>query len=145
MKNIWRASCIAAAMWLVLALPAQQIDYNTQIKNKPKSSVSITFKDPTVLDTGKVQYEFAQAATLLRIACSTDQGNVSINFDVRSEASPNTPGTSILSNDLVCVPSSTSTITFITDSIPAQAPLNLQVNGASGTPGVVRIWLYYKL
>jgi len=106
---------------------------------------SIVIFDPTTSDTNRVQHKFPSAVTLTRLSCSTNTGTASINFDERGETTPNTAGTNVLSSALVCDTDSQITSTFSDASVAANAPLNLQITAASGTPGVVRIHLEFRV
>jgi len=95
--------------------------------------------NPVTGDTNKNQLTFGATATIARIWCSTDTGTVSINFDERAEATPNTAGTNTLSSALVCDTDSQATTTFADSSIALRVPYNLQVTATSGAPTIVRI------
>jgi hypothetical protein len=105
---------------------------------------SIDIPSPATSDTNLYQHKFGTAVTLTRISCSTDTGTVGINFDVRAEATPNTSGSNVLSSDLSCTTTTGVTTSFSTAAVAANVPLNLQVNSASGTPGIVRIHVAYQ-
>ena len=98
-------------------------------------------------DSAKVQLTWSKTggATLQRVWCSTDQGTLSINFDVRTEAAPDTPGTNILSSNLVCNSTTATANTFAVGVVPQYAPLNLQINAAAGSPGIVRLHISKRL
>lgn len=115
-------------------------DYGTsgQIKGQIVVTKSITIFSPTSADTNKIQVYWPAATTIQRIACSTDTGTLSINFDARAEATPNTAGTDTLASALVCDTNSEVTTSFQSSSVSANVPYNLQISGA-GTPGVLRI------
>jgi len=102
-------------------------------------SKSIAIFDPTTADTNKIQFYWPAAVTLQRIACSVDTGTVSINFDERAEATPNTFGTNALSAALVCDTDSQTTTSFSDSAHAADVPINLQITATSGTPTIVRI------
>jgi hypothetical protein len=106
---------------------------------------SLVIFDPTTADTNRVQHKFPSAVTLTRLSCSTNTGTASINFDERAEATPNTAGSNVLSSALVCDTDSQATSTFSDAAIAGNAPLNLQITAASGTPGVVRIHLEFRI
>lgn len=106
---------------------------------------SIVIFDPTTADTGRVQHKFPSAVTLARLSCSTNTGTASINFDERGETTPNTAGSNVLSAALACDSDSQTTSTFSDAAIAANAPLNLQVTATSGTPGVVRVHLEFRI
>jgi hypothetical protein len=100
---------------------------------------SIDIFDPTTADTNKIQFYWPAAVTLQRIACSADTGSVSINFDERGEATPNTAGTNTLASALVCDTDSQTTTSFSDSTQAADVPINLQITATSGTPTAVRI------
>ncbi|MBI1941544.1 MAG: hypothetical protein HYS33_08575, partial [Acidobacteria bacterium] len=100
---------------------------------------SIVIFEPTTSDTNKIQLYWPAAVTLQRIACSADTGTVSINFDERAEATPNTAGTNTLASALVCDTDSQVTTSFSDSGIAVDVPYNLQITATSGTPTVVRI------
>jgi hypothetical protein len=102
-------------------------------------SKSIDIFDPTTADTNKIQFYWPAGVTLQRIACSTDTGSVSINFDERAESTPNTAGTNTLASALVCDTDSQTTSSFSDSVQAADVPINLQITATSGTPTVVRI------
>jgi hypothetical protein len=100
---------------------------------------SIVIFSPATTDTNTVQLYFGQAVTLARIACSTDTGTAGINFDTRSESTPNTAGTNVLASNLSCTTTTGTATSFSSAAVSADSPLNLQIASTSGTPGVVRI------
>lgn len=102
-------------------------------------SKSITLLSPTTGETNKIQLTWPGTVTLQRIACSTDTGTVSINFDERAVATPNTAGTNTLGSALVCDTDSQVTTSFSDTTVAADVPHNLQVTATSGSPTVVRI------
>lgn len=100
---------------------------------------SINIISPTTSETNKAQYEYATAATITEVSCSTDTGTVTIQLDERARATPNTAGTDVMTSTLVCDTDSQTTTTFTNAGIAADVPVNLQITATSGTPGVVRI------
>jgi hypothetical protein len=116
-------------------------DYNTpgQIIPKLKFTKDLAIFNPTTADTNKNQYTFVAATTLTRIWCSTDTGSVTIQFDERAEATPNTAGTNTMTSSLVCDTDTQATTSFSDATIAAEVPWNLQMTAVSGTPGVLRI------
>ena len=123
---------------------------STQLATANKTiTKSITILDPTTGETNQVQWYWPAAVTLNRIACSTDAAtSVTINFDERAEATPNTAGVNTLSANLVCDTNSQTScaagcdVNTISDSgIAADVPHNLQIISVSGTVGAVRIHL----
>lgn len=102
---------------------------------------TVTVLDPVTGDTNKAHIYWPSEVTLDRIACSTapTAATVSINFDERAEATPNTAGTNTLSADLVCDDNTEFTTSFADAVIAGDVPHNLQITATSGTPTVVRI------
>ena len=117
-------------------------DYGTsgQLKAQIIVTKSINIFSPTTGDTGKIQIYWPAATTIQQIACSVDSGTVSINFDERAVATPNTAGaTNTLTTALACDTDSQTTTSFNDSAVAANVPYNLQITGTTGTPGVVRI------
>jgi hypothetical protein len=100
---------------------------------------SIVIFAPAASDSNMVQLYFGEAVTLARLACSTDTGSVTINFDTRAESTPNTAGTNVLSSALSCATTTGTATTFASSAVAADAPLNLQIASVSGSPNAVRI------
>src|SRR5205807_4667842 len=91
---------------------------------------SLAIDAPSTVDSNKYQLIWASAATIYRASCSTDQGTLSINFDLRAEATPNTAGINVLSAPLVCgattqtaCASGCSVSTISSGSVAAHAPV----------------------
>jgi hypothetical protein len=103
---------------------------------------SIDITSPQVTDTGIWQYQSSLSYLVAGVSCTTDTGTVTINLDVRAPGAPNTPGTNVLPASLVCTGTGTAAeqpTSAVT--IPAGAPVNLQILATSGTPGVVRVYV----
>jgi hypothetical protein len=105
---------------------------------------SANILDPTTSDTNKVQFAFANAVTIQRVWCSTDTGTVTIQFDERAEATPNTAGTNVLTSSLACDNDTQATTGFSNATIAQYVPMNLQITATSGTPTIVRIHVAYQ-
>ena len=108
-------------------------------------AVSLDLENPTPADAGKFQWKPHSALTLTRVSCDTDQGTVSVNFDLRTEAAPNTPGTQVLSTPLICGPTGAASQTFSAASVAGLTPVALLVTGTNGAPTIVRIYAEYQL
>jgi hypothetical protein len=106
-------------------------------------AVTLSLETPAPTDSGTFQWEPKNPLVLKRIACSTDVGSASVNLEVRTESAPNSTGTAVLSVPLTCVPTTATTTTFATASIPAQSPVALLITGVSGNPGIVRVNAQY--
>ena len=104
---------------------------------------NINITSPTTGVTNLVQFTFALPATIGQVACSVDTGTLTIQFDERAQATPNTAGANIMTSSLVCDTNSQVTTAFDNAAIAADAPVNLQVTAVSGTPTIVRIHVRY--
>lgn len=113
---------------------------STQLATANKTiSKSIVILTPTTSQTNLAQFYWPSAVTVQRVACSTDTGTATIQFDERAEGTPNTAGTNMMTSSLVCSTSTATTTSFSDSAEAADVPINLQVTATSGTPGVVRI------
>lgn len=109
---------------------------------------SIAIDNPVAGDSGTVQLMFPTAVTLTRVACSTDVGTVSIQFDERAAATPNTAGSDIFSAALSCTTTQAATTTFGgagTAAVAARVPLNLVISSPASTPTKLRIFVEYTI
>ena len=99
--------------------------------------------------TAAVQHKLPTAVTISRVSCSTDTGTSTIQLDERSESTPNTGGTDILTSQLDCGSGHTSAATsFSNAGIAADAIINLDIDktddqAAGATPTQVRIHVDY--
>jgi len=59
-------------------------------------------ENPVAADDNLLQIEPAGAFTITEVACSTDAGTATINFNENVNTTPDTAGTAILSADIVC-------------------------------------------
>lgn len=110
--------------------------------NEPFRSITynINILSPTTGLTNMAQLYWPGEVTLLGVDCSIDAGtSVTIQFDQRSQATPNTAGTNSMTSSLVCDTNTESTVSFSDATIPGFVPHNLQITGVSGSVGVVRI------
>lgn len=108
-------------------------------------TVNINLENPTPADTGKFQWKPKNGLTLTRISCSVDGGTVSVNLEIRTESTPNSPGTLVLSTPLVCPSFTADTIIFANAHVSSSSPVALAVSTTTGSPGIVRIHAEYQL
>ncbi len=101
--------------------------------------VTFVIQDPTDADIGRFQHKFATAVTIKRVSASTDQGTVTLQFDERAEATPNTGGTDVLTAPLVADSNTEATTSFANAGIALDAVFNLDIDSVSGSPTIVRI------
>jgi hypothetical protein len=93
---------------------------------------SIALENPAVADSGKVQHKIHFGGAVTRISCDTDAGTASVNLEARTEAAPNSSGTSVLASPLVCAAATAFTNTFAAPTIAADAPIALAISAVSG-------------
>ncbi len=106
----------------------------------------VTIDAPTTADSNKVQWYFAQAITITRVACAVGAAtSISMQLDERAEATPNTAGTNVLTAALDCTTTTGATTSFTNATIAARVPLNLQITAVTGTPGSARIHIEYTV
>lgn len=95
--------------------------------------------DPAILDSGRAQFRLPFAGTVTSISCSVEAAtSVTINFDERAVATPNTTGTAVLTSDLVCDADSAVSTTFSNATLAADVPVAMTVSAVTGTPSTVR-------
>jgi hypothetical protein len=112
-----------------------------------RGTFSIAVTQPLASDTGLIQYADAYPYAISVVSCSTDQGTVTINLDVRTQAAPNTAGTNVLATPLVCNASGTANAVLMTPaSVTAGAPVALDVLATAGgpliPPNVLRVFVF---
>jgi hypothetical protein len=64
--------------------------------------INCGLESPVATDDDILQWEPAGAFTITEVACSTDTGTATINFNENVNTTPNTAGTAILNADIVC-------------------------------------------
>lgn len=107
---------------------------------------SITIFDPVTGDSGRIQFEFPAAVTITSITCSVKAAtSATINLDERSQATPDTSGTAVLTSDLACDTDSATSTTFSNASIAANVPVALTISAVSGTPDTLRVHISYSV
>jgi hypothetical protein len=99
----------------------------------------ISIEDPDTSASGLVQLTYPFQFTITRIWCSTDVGTVTIQFDERAEATPNTDGTDVMTAVLVCDDDTQATTSFANANIAANVPVNLDIDAVASSPTQVRI------
>lgn len=106
---------------------------------------SVVLTDPSVDDDAAVQIIWPTAVTVTRIACSTDTGTATIQFDERSASTPNSAGTDVMTAQLVCDNDEQATTSFTNAGIASRAPMSLDVDAVASAPGTVRIHVEYTI
>jgi hypothetical protein len=107
-------------------------DLDTEWAASPGGDFSLNVENPATADSGKFQHELKVASSLQEISCDVDAGTAQINFEVRSEATPNSSGAAVLTTPLLCTATGGSTTTFAAPSIAAGAPIALAITDVSG-------------
>ena len=100
-------------------------------------------QDPTAADDALLQDKYPYAITITRISCSTDTGTATIQFDERSETTPNSSGTDVMTGTLVCDSNMEATTSFANAGIAADAVISLDIDAVASTPTIVRIHIDY--
>lgn len=137
---------IPAGSSLLLGSPAAYVDSTGNLTVNSclsgchiPSNASLDLPTPVIGNSGQYQFKYAQGGNITRISCSTDQGTVSINLEVRAEGSPNSAGTVVLGSALVCNSNTAVTTTMANPTYTANAPVALTISATSGSPSVVRV------
>jgi hypothetical protein len=107
------------------------------------SAFSINLLNPTSGDSGLVQWKPASIVSLSRISCDVDTGSATINFELRTEISPNVAGTQVLTVPLTCGVTTASSSSFSNFTVPARTPVALTISSTAGSPTVVRVHAEY--
>lgn len=113
--------------------------------NLGSTDLPFVLESPLAADAGRFQFKLARAVTIARVSCNTGptagDASININLEIRSEAAPNSNGTSVLSTPLTCNSNGTaSTTTILNPSVAANSPIAVMLSG-SGTPGLLRVYL----
>ena len=103
------------------------------------SGFSINIASPGTADSGLYQHKIADGYTIIRVSCSTDAGTVTVQLELRSENTPNTPGVNVLSSPLVCNSTTAVATSFAVSTVNPNQPLDPQILAVNGGPNVVRI------
>lgn len=95
---------------------------------------SAYLRSPTIDQDGIVQFTFPTAIKITRVWCSTKTGTVDISLDARTEATPNTPGPTVVSSLTCDTNSAVVDLSGNPFAIAARDPLNLDILSISGPP-----------
>lgn len=132
-----------------LTVTANVLDADAELYTSTKS---LTILSPTTADTNKVQWQPPLAITFTRVSCSTDTGTVSIILDKRTESTPNTAGTNMLSSALVCDNNSQTSCasgcdvnTLTSNTMTTRQLANLQITATASSPTLVRVHVEYTI
>jgi hypothetical protein len=125
-----------------LTRTADDIDLDSEIYTKV---ASIAIAEPADTMDGLVQMTFPSAVTITSVACSTDTGTVDIQFDERSNSTPNTGGTDVLNAALQCDNNEAVTTSFANAGIAADQPLSMDIDAVASAPTKLRIFVKYTI
>lgn len=102
---------------------------------------------PVAGDSGRVQAMFPSAVTITRVACSTKlaTSTVTLNFEERAAATPDTAGTAVLTSNLVCDTDEQASTTFTNAGIASRVPLALTIASVANAPTDVRVYVEYTI
>ena len=90
-------------------------------------------RNATTTQNPVAQHKFPLASTITRVSCSGSQSTTTIQLDERSEATPNTSGTDILSAALGCGSATTSVTTaFANAGMAANSIISLDIDARTG-------------
>lgn len=106
---------------------------------------TIILNDPSTADDALAQLMWPTAVTITRVACSTDTGTATIQFDERTASTPNTGGTDVMTAQLVCDNDEQATTTFDNAGIASRALMSLDVDAVASSPGVVRVHVEFTV
>lgn len=98
---------------------------------------SIQIPDPVAGDSLKYRIVLPSTSTVTKVACHLVGGtSLTVNFDKRTEAAPDTAGTNLLGTALTCTAGNAtqSTTTITSASVTAGAPAYLAIASVTGTP-----------
>lgn len=119
------------------------IDADSELYTRTKSATILEPSD-TGMD-GLVQMVFPSAVTLTRVWCSTDVGTVTIQFDERAEATPNSAGTDVMTSALVCDTDTQATTAFDNAGIASRVPMSMDIDAVATAPKILRVHVEYTL
>jgi hypothetical protein len=144
-SNVAPVSLIAVRV-LSPPIPSANISVSQIVPAPNIGSVAMNLENPTLQDSGKFQWKARNGFTITRVSCSVyNQGSVDVNLDVRQEASPNTPGTPVLTTPLTCLPTTGATTSIANAVVAGRAPLALNISAVNGGASVVQVYVEYRL
>ena len=112
------------------------------------STKTIAILQPTTSDSGLLNFQVTRASNVVRVSCHTigAGSTATINLNKRSETSPGTSGTDILSSGLVCDDNSQTSCasgcdvnTITSPSLSASQLVSLTISAVSGNPQAVTV------
>lgn len=106
-------------------------------------SQSFAISNPVTGHSGLIQLKLG-AVTITEVCASTDTGTMTIQFDERAEATPNTGGTDVMTSALVGDSDEQCTTAFDNAAIAATAVMNLDIDAVASSPTQGRIHVFYS-
>ena len=125
-----------------LTLTGTDFDVDAELKTK---IASFSIINATTTQNPAAQHMFPYPITITRISCSSATGTVTIQFDERAAATPNTAGTDVMNSVLVCDTNSEATTTFANAGIAADVPFSLDIDAVSVADANCRIHVDYTI
>ena len=133
---------VSTVDWGSLPVPViSQPPFYATVIGVGSMSLSLELPDPS--DSGLFQWHPKNSVYIKRVTCSVDTGSAQINFEIRTEATPNSPGQPVLAVPLTCGTTTGVSTTFANPNIPIESPVALTIASTSGSPGVVRVSAEY--
>jgi hypothetical protein len=117
----------------------------TYVSREEPRVLSWAVSAPSAPTGASFQWLVPAAAKVTRVDCSTDAGTVTIQLDERALSSPNSSGTDILANPLVCDADNQQTAAFADSELAAGALLSLDIDAIASSPTQARIHVTYTL
>lgn len=110
-------------------------------------TISMNIETPAISDTGRITYELPTNATITRVGCYVTGGGSSanVNLSVRSESTPDSGGSQVLTSDLACAASFSSSTTFTNSGVNVRSPIAVTFSSVSGTPQWLHIFVEYRV
>lgn len=128
------------------SLDADSVSANELADAYQTRKITFQFEDPVTGDSGRFQAEVPSAATLLEVACNVEAAtSVTIDLFERARATPGTGTTGMLTTPLACDTDGAVTTSFTDSALAGDVPLALGITAVSGTPGLVRVHVKYRL
>jgi hypothetical protein len=136
---------LTAQLALLIALAQTPMGPRTYLGSHPfkTRTKTINLLAPTTSDSGTVAFQLPLATNVVRVSCATigSSTNATINLNKRSESTPATPGTDVLSAGLVCDTDSQTSCasgcdvnTISSGAITARQLLFLTISSVTGSP-----------
>ena len=123
------------------------VDSNDLATANKTDTRSFTLFEPVTGDSGRIQWEPGRAITITRVYCSVKAAtSVTLNLDKRTETTPDTAGTDVLSAGLVCDTNAQTSCaagcdvnTITSAGVTARQIVATTISAVTGTPDTLRV------